>query len=221
MSEEKTEPQGGEDFAKKIEEYETRIHKMDAKISELLNEKKSEAAKRKEAEEAAIKAAEEAARKAGDVEAVEKSLRSKYAKELEARETEIKAATSQLRGLLVKQEAMRIAASYAVDSDSVTTLARLIETNLDMDVRDGEYTTIVKGPDGKPTGLTLDEFEKGLVQDKSLARLLKASDATGGGAKGSTRSGGAAQTVKANFAGSKEERIAALRSKFPELNTAS
>lgn len=187
------EAQGAEDVSAQIAEYKTRVEKMDAKISELLDEKKTEAAKRKEAEEAARKAAEESARKAGDIEAVEKSLRDKFSKELETVTAAKSAAESQLSELLVKNRALQIAGRNAVDADSADILAEWIEHRLGVEIVDGRYQTIVKGADGKRSGLNVEEFEKSLVGEKSLARLLKASEASGGGANGANGRGGAAK----------------------------
>jgi hypothetical protein len=186
----------GDSFRLKVEGLEIPdVSGLQKKVDELLGEKKAEAAKRKEAEETARKAAEEAARKSGDVEAVEKSLRDLFGKDIKERDDKLATVSGQLHTLLVRDQAQRVAAELAVDTDALPILAEFVQNRLTMVERDGQYHTAVKGEDGKPSGLTLEEFSKSLTKNKALARLLKASDATGGGAKGSTGGGAANKTV--------------------------
>lgn len=178
-----------------VSEYEQRVTKMDAKINELLGEKKAAQKKADDAAEAARLAAEEAARKGGDIEAVEKSLRDKFGKELKSVADAKEAAEKQLSNVLVKKQALEIASRNAVDNDSAAILSEWIEHRTEMEMVDGEYRAVFKGPDGKRSGLNADEFEESLVSEKSLARLLKASKASGGGAKGNKGGGAAKKTI--------------------------
>lgn len=184
----------GDKFRLKIKGLEIPdVSGLKRKVDQLLDEKKAAQKAAKDAQKAAEQAAAEQARKDGDIEAVEKGLRKEFGSQIAERDEAITTLSGQLKKLLVHGEATRIATERAVDTDSIPIVAEWIEHRLDMDVRDGEYKTVVRGSDGKPNGLSVDEFEQGLVKEKSLARLLKASDAAGGGAKGGDHSSGAAQ----------------------------
>lgn len=169
------------------------IPKMQAKLDELLSEKKAEQAKRKEAEKAAKDAAAAQAEKDGDIEAVKKSLREHYEPQLSALQKERDTFKAQLHKRLVGDEATNLATRIAVDTESLPILAEYIRNRLDVSEKDGTFETIVKGDDGKSSGLTVDEFVKKLETNPGLSRLVKASDAAGGGANGANRGGGAAK----------------------------
>lgn len=185
---------------------------LKAKVDELLAEKKEAARKAKEAEEAARKAAEEAARKSGDVEALERSWQEKLAKREAELAEALKARDAQLYELTVNAEARRIASELAVPGSADVLLPHIKQR---LKYEDGKLQVL--DPEGKPSALTTDELAKEIAANKAFAPLIVASMASGGGA-GGAKGGGAAQ-LKGDLGGDKAARVAALKSKFPELNS--
>lgn len=196
-----------------LAEMQKQVEALNAKKDELLSETKAAKAARREAEEKARLESEAAAKKAGDVESLEKSWQQK----LSARESELQASIDQLtghvQGLTVGQTASRIASELAIPG-SARVLEPHIRSRLGFDLRDGKPTVIVLDKDGKPSAATVDELAKEVAADAAFAPLIIASQASGGGASGSGRGGGAANP---NMAGSKDERKAALKARFPNL----
>lgn len=184
------------------------------KVDELLSEKKDAAKKAKEAEEAAARAAEEAARKTGDVAALEKSWQEKFEKREAELQAQIDQLNSNITNLTVGQTATRMAAELAVQG-SADVLLPHISNRLRSEIRDGRAVTVVLDKDGKPSAMTVDELKNEFVSNKAFAPLIAGSKANGGGADGGGQGGGAAN---GNFGGSKTERVAAIKAKFPELN---
>lgn len=175
----------------KLDEALKGIEALKAKNDELLGEKKAAQQKAKEEAEKRQKEADEAAAKAGDIEALQKSWGEKYAK-LEAESGEkLKAAQSEIRRLVVVENAARIASELAVPG-SAEVLQRFIEDRLDCD---DSHKLTIRGADGKASALTLDELKKEIASDKRFAPLILASKATGSGAAGVQNGGGAAKPL--------------------------
>ncbi len=148
----------------------------------------------KKIEDDARKAAEDAALKSGDLEAFRKSAEKQRADDLAAKDAEYQPKVQKLdttvRRLLVSDVATRLATELALKG-SEGPLAKLISDRLAVEERDGEHVTVVRGADGKPSALTIDDLKKEIAGDKALAPLLAGSRASGGGAGGS-KGGGAA-----------------------------
>ena len=188
---------------------------LKAKVDELLAEKKAAAQKAKEAEEAAKKAAEEAARKNGDVEALEKSWQEKLTK----RESELQAQLDALNGsvttMTVDNVAVKLANEIAVQG-SADILIPHIKSRLAAEERDGQFVTVVRDAQGKPSAATLDDLKNEFANNAAFAPVIVGSKASGGGASGGNGgSGGGAAT--GNMGGSKQERQKAIAAKFPDL----
>jgi Skp family chaperone for outer membrane proteins len=179
------------------------------KVDELLDEAKTAKRTARELQEKLDEQNRTVAEKSGDIEAVKKSLRDKYDTEVKTLTERNALLAQKLERELVTNVAQAIAAEIAVDQQSIESVRKLIEPRLTVIEKDGEFTTGVKTADGKPSGLTLDEYVKDVQKDVSMSRLLKASSATGGGATNSSKGGGAAH--KGNWGGTKEERIAAIQ----------
>jgi hypothetical protein len=183
-------------------EYESRITKMDAKINELLGEKKAESEKRKEAEEAARKEAEEAARKSGDVEALEKSWSDKLQKQLSdlqnKYEPELEGTKKLLEKATVDATASQIAAEIGVSGTQKALLPH-IRMRLKMAVKDGEARTVVTDINGKPSANTLEDLKQEFVNDPAFAPLIIGSKASGGGAASSDGGAGTSSIKRADF----------------------
>lgn len=155
-----------------------------------------------DANTAANALAEEERRKAllatGNVDGIEKSWKEKLAnRETElttAHHTEVQSLIGDVTRLTVDRDAQSIAAELAVDADSIAALLPHVRSRLAVDVREGQRVSVVLGPDGKQTGLTLKDLAKELQANKSLARLIKSSSGSGGGAGGSGGKGGGASS---------------------------
>lgn len=190
---------------------------LKAKVDELLGEKKLAEKKAREAEEAARLEREEAARKSGNVEELERSWSEKYnRREAELNgmlEQERGALSGQIRDLTVGRTATDIASALAIPGSAKALLPH-IERRLSVEQRDGKPVVVVLDQQGKLSAATLDELKAEFANDTAFAPLIAGSKASGGGASGAGGSGGAA---KGKIGGTKEERQAAIASRFPDL----
>lgn len=190
---------------------------LKSKVEELLGEKKAAEKKAREAEEAARLEREELARKSGNVEELEKSWSEKYSKreaELSAMlEQERGTLSTQIRDLTVGRTATDIASALAIPGSAKALLPH-IERRLSVEQRDGKPVVVVLDQQGKLSAATLDELKAEFANDTAFAPLIAGSKASGGGAAGAGGGGGAA---KGKIGGTKEERQAAIASRFPDL----
>jgi hypothetical protein len=190
---------------------------LKAKVDELLGEKKLAEKKAREAEEAARLEREEAARKSGNVEELERSWSEKYnRREAELNgmlEQERGTLSGQIRDLTVGRTATDIASALAIPGSAKALLPH-IERRLSVEQRDGKPVVVVLDQQGKLSAATLDELKAEFANDTAFAPLIAGSKASGGGASGAGGSGGAA---KGKIGGTKEERQAAIASRFPDL----
>ncbi|WP_395603753.1 hypothetical protein AB4P91_22620 [Pseudomonas sp. B21128] len=190
---------------------------LKSKVQELLDEKKSEAEKRKAAEDQARLDREEALRKSGNVEELEKSWSEKYARREAELTGQLESTNStlqgQIRDLTVGRTATEIATTLAIPGSAKALLPH-IERRLSVEQRDGKPTVVVLDAAGKLSAATLDELKAEFTNDPAFGPLIAGSKASGGGAGGAGKGGGAA---KGNIGGTKEERQAAIASRFPDL----
>ena len=190
---------------------------LKAKVDELLGEKKLAEKKAREAEEAARLEREEAARKSGNVEELERSWSEKYnRREAELNgmlEQERGTLSTQIRDLTVGRTATDIASALAIPGSAKALLPH-IERRLSVEQRDGKPVVVVLDQQGKLSAATLDELKAEFANDTAFAPLIAGSKASGGGAAGAGGGGGAA---KGKIGGTKEERQAAIASRFPDL----
>ncbi|WP_460093709.1 hypothetical protein [Pseudomonas sp. S2_B03] len=190
---------------------------LKAKVDELLGEKKLAEKKAREAEEAARLEREEAARKSGNVEELERSWSEKYnRREAELNgmlEQERGTLSGQIRDLTVGRTATDIASALAVQGSAKALLPH-IERRLSVEQRDGKPVVVVLDAQGKLSAATLDELKAEIANDAAFAPLIAGSKASGGGAGGAGGGGGA---PKGKIGGTKEERTAAIASRFPDL----
>ncbi|MBP3996758.1 hypothetical protein [Pseudomonas koreensis] len=190
---------------------------LKAKVDELLGEKKAAEKKAREAEEAARLEREEAARKSGNVEELERSWSEKYnRREAELNgmlEQERGTLSGQIRDLTVGRTASDIASALALQGSAKALLPH-IERRLSVEQRDGKPVVVVLDAQGKLSAATLDELKAEIANDAAFAPLIAGSKASGGGAGGAGGGGGA---PKGKIGGTKEERTAAIASRFPDL----
>jgi hypothetical protein len=168
---------------------------LKAQNEKLLSEKKDAAKKAKEAEDAATKAAEEAARKAGDTEALEKSWQEKLAKREAELTSQIETLNGSVNGMLVDNVATKLANELAVPG-SADILIPHIKSRLAAEQRDGQFVTVIRDAQGKPSAATLEDLKNEFSGNAAFAPVIAGSKATGGGANGGGQGGGAAKTVK-------------------------
>ncbi|WP_277761492.1 hypothetical protein [Pseudomonas sp. A34-9] len=190
---------------------------LKAKVDELLGEKKAAEKKAREAEEAARLEREELARKSGNVEELERSWTEKFTRreaELTGTlEQERATLSGQIRDLTVGRTATDIASALAVQGSAKALLPH-IERRLSVEQRDGKPVVVVLDAQGKLSAATLDELKAEIANDAAFAPLIAGSKASGGGAGGAGSGGGA---PKGKIGGTKEERTAAIASRFPDL----
>ncbi|SIR84124.1 hypothetical protein SAMN05216509_5338 [Pseudomonas sp. B10] len=190
---------------------------LKAKVDELLGEKKAAEKKAREAEEAARLEREELARKSGNVEELERSWTEKFTRreaELTGTlEQERATLSGQIRDLTVGRTATDIASALAVQGSAKALLPH-IERRLSVEQREGMPVVVVLDAQGKLSAATLDELKAEIANDAAFAPLIAGSKASGGGAGGAGGGGGA---PKGKIGGTKEERTAAIASRFPDL----
>jgi len=190
---------------------------LKSKVQELLDEKKAADKARKDAEDQARLEREENARKSGNVEELERSWSEKYnRREAELNgtlEQERTTLSTQIRDLTVGRTATDIASALAIPGSAKALLPH-IERRLSVEQRDGKPVVVVLDAQGKLSAATLDELKAEFANDTAFAPLIAGSKASGGGANGAGGGGGAA---KGNIGGTKEERQAAIASRFSDL----
>lgn len=137
---------------------------------------------------------DEALRASGNVEAIEKSWSEKLTKreqELQQKyETDVGSLTSDVNRLLIENVAVAMANELAVEG-SAGVLIPHISARLGVEVRDGKRVTVVKDANGQTSALTTDELKKEFASNKAFAPVLAGSKASGGGANGQGKGGGA------------------------------
>lgn len=174
-----------------VSDYEDRINKMDAKISELLDEKKAADQKARDAQKAADQAAADKAAKDGDVDALNESWQKKLDDAVAEKDAIIAERETALDKATSRSAAMELATTLAVPG-SADVLMPHIRGRLKTEIKDGEATVVVLDSNGKPSASTVKELGNEIANDKRFAPLIVGSNASGGGANGS--GGGAANT---------------------------
>lgn len=173
------------------EEVDALVSGLKSNNDKLLAEKKEAKRLADEAAAARLQTEQEAAKRSGELETFEKTLRSQYDPQLEAKDkiiasrneriltSEKKAVVSSLAGMLIDESATDI-------------LGMMVRTEFDGD------DVVVKfvGPDGAVITTDEAQFKKYLCEHKAFSHLIKADAATGGGANGSKKPNGGADGGK-------------------------
>lgn len=141
-----------------------------------------------EAERVAAEARTQAAREKGDVTALDKSWQTKLDAQKADNDKVIEKANNQLRALLVRAEARRIAAKISTVPDLIE---ERIAARLTADLTGDIPITRVLDAAGRPSATSIDELEKEFVANPAYATIIKASEGSGGGAGGGGSGGGA------------------------------
>lgn len=145
------------------------------------------------------------ARKAGDIDALEKSWG-----------TQKEAAVNEVKGTLAKRDAFIM--RRLVDDEAKLIAARIstapsillphLRARLQADMTGDEPIARVLDGSGKMSALTIAELEKEFVANKDFAAIIKASDASGGGAAGGKQGSGGAAKKFADMSGSERAAYA-------------
>lgn len=145
-----------------------------------------------QAEAARRASEEEAARKKGDLAAIEASWQQK----LDAAVAEANAKAEKLRTNLERLLVDNVAQSIASEiSTSPTLILPHIRARLSASYDEDNVNTRVLDATGKPSALTLAELKAEFVANKDFSAIIKASNASGGGAAGNAAGGGAAKKI--------------------------
>jgi len=161
-----------------------RLNEDVKKLRAMLKEKEDA---EKKAQEDAKRAQEEkeleAQKKANDFDGYKASVEKKHAEELEAALAKERAKDKIIESLTVEAAAKSLAAELAV-SGSNKLLEPLIKSRLRTKFVDDTATVEVLDEQGRPTAYTVEDLKKQIASDPSCARIIKSSDATGGGHTG-------------------------------------
>lgn len=141
-----------------------------------------------EAKTARETAEAEAAKKKGDIPAIEASWKTKLDEATAAAKVREEKLMAQLKALLVHDQAVQIANAI---STVPSLMVPVIEARLSAEIDGDKPFTRVLDATGKPSALSLDDLRKEIVANTEYATIIKANDATGGGAGGATGGGGA------------------------------
>jgi hypothetical protein len=116
----------------------------------------------------------------GNIEALEKSWKEKF----ENREKELLGEVGKLKGMLsgsVKETTLTALASKFVKPDFQRFFKKDIETRFEVELEGDKPTLRILGKDGKPSALSLEDFEKEILANKEYGSILIASRASGAG----------------------------------------
>lgn len=208
------EPKDGK-FSLKVEGIPD-VSGLKRKLDELMDESKEAKRKAKEAAEAADREKQAALEKSGDLEAIRKSYEEKIAKLSGEFTTREQSYQQQMQKLTVGQTATTLAAELAIPGSAAVLLPH-VQSRLSMEIRDGVPVVVVLDANGKPSASTIDDLKSELSKSEAFAPIIRASSASGGGAAGGNSGGGASKKATGDLSGDKQSRLAALKSKFPDL----
>lgn len=100
-----------------------------------------------------------------------------------------------IRRIFVNDVANRIAGDIAIDEGAAELLATALTPRLSVEIINNEPITRVLGPDGLPTNASPDDLKKEYLQNAKYAGILKGNGASGGGASGAHKGGGASKKL--------------------------
>lgn len=185
------------------EEVDALVAGLKSNNDKLLAEKKEAKRLADEAAAARLQTEQEAAKRSGELETFEKTLRSQYDPQLEAKDKIIASRNERI----LTSEKKAIVSSLAgmlIDESATDLLGMLVRTEFEGD----DVVTKFVGADGAVITTDVEQFKKYLCEHRAFSHLIKADAATGGGANGGKFRGGATKTAN-ELTG--EERAALLR----------
>jgi hypothetical protein len=139
-------------------------------------------------------------------------LRSSYEGKLKNRETELSAKISKLQTQVSSSLVDNVAIALASEvSTAPALITPIIRARLAMEETSEGFQTRILDREGKPSAFTIDDLKKEILANKEFSPILKASNATGGGASGARGSGGAGSSGKIDFSKSAKEIAAQMK----------
>jgi hypothetical protein len=190
---------------------------------EELKTAKAKAKEYEDAKAAAQKAAEEkefeAKKAAGDFESIKKSYEDKIKAAEQAGTDKIAALEARINKLVVEADVFAIAKELAVQGAEPLLMDR-VRKHVRAKYTDDDVVPEYLNEKGQPTAYSREEFMKIIASDPSCARIIKGSDATGGGHQGaaaaSTNAAAQGATDKKG-GGTPEEQAQRWQAKIDEL----
>lgn len=143
---------------------------LKANMEKLLGEKKAGDEKRAAAEKAEKEAREEAARKAGDVEALDKSWKEKFAEYDNQNKARTEAYRKQITDLTVGNAATELASKLFGKNAGI--MKGHVANRLTLEEGEDGALNVRVLKDGKPSALTIDELEKEFRSNADFASVL-------------------------------------------------
>lgn len=98
---------------------------------------------------------------------------------------------STIKKIFVGDKAAALASSIAIDEGAAELLAERIQRRLVVEMVNGEPVTRVLAADGTASNMSPDDLKAEYLQMPKYASILRASEASGGGASGGSKGGGA------------------------------
>lgn len=195
-----------------FEAQEQRIAAMDAKVAELLDEKKKAAKKAKEAEDAAEEIRRKAAEENKDVEA----LNASWQKKLDAQRQEFEARESSYQGTITEltADAQSSALAAKIAGEDSDIILPHIKGRIKTEFKEGKASTVVLDEKGQPSALKVDDLENEFRNNPKFARIVVGGKGSGSGSGGGSGGGAAG---KGDIGGDRSARVAAINSRFPNL----
>ncbi len=182
---------------------------------ELRDLRAAEADKIAKAEEAARAKALKEARENSDLDALDKSWKAKFDAMVAEKTAEKATLTEAINGEKIKSVAGELASDISI---APALLQPLIEARLSVELTEGKFNTRVLDAAGQPSALSMDDLRAEFVGNDAFKGVMKAGNASGGGATNSN-GGGASNKPFAEMTAS--ERVALKQSnpdQFRKMN---
>lgn len=207
---------------KQFDEMKASVEKLTGNNKKLTDELKEEREAKRKAEEAAQAAAEEKrkaeeakAREEKDIDKIEEGYKKKLAKiesDLEAERGKTAEANKKLTDTVAGSALNAALTEAGVKSDLLKGAAALLRSSKKVEVGDDGAVSV--------DGEALTDFIQGWSKSPEGAGFIAHGNSGGNASGGSDKTGGGGKPgseTKGNLGGSRDERIAALKEKFPDL----
>ena len=113
-----------------------------------------------------------------------------------------------IKKIFVGDKARGIASEIAIDEGAAELLAEVLQRRLVVEMVNGEPVTRVLDAEGKASNMSPDDLKAEYLQSKKYAGILRASEASGGGASGGDQRGGAPKKKLADMGDAERTKMA-------------
>ena len=113
-----------------------------------------------------------------------------------------------IKKIFVGDKARGIASEIAIDEGAAELLAEVLQRRLVVEMVNGEPVTRVLDAQGKASNMSPDDLKAEYLQSKKYAGILRASEASGGGASGGDTRGGAPKKKLADMGDAERTKMA-------------